>query len=361
MTLRWVFVIAAVLLVLTTAANGQSIRMLRVGVVTDDVIRVADVAELAGLDAQAADAIGKLRLARAPAPGAGLTVKQDRLRTVLREARVNLAAVSLRGGTRCEVSRPADMPGSTRPVSRPASATPVQAASDSGKGETPGVATLASAVRGFFRERLAAYGGQVNVRFAEGVRSELGLSAPRFSFEVRPKKRRMLGLVSLEVEVREAGRVLRRVPVVAEVTLVKRVVVAKTPINRGAPIRPGHLMVAERTFTKAEDVGEADPAAFAGNEAKNFIPVGRVLHSGDVKPLDLVRRGDRITVTLRRGRLVIETVAKARKNGGYGDVIEVMNEVTRKNYFVRVVGPGAGEVTDMPAPRLAALPQRSSR
>ncbi len=103
----WRFTFLAIGLILTPAAKAETIRMLRVAVVTDDVIRLSDVAELIGFEAAQAQAIGDLRVAPAPPPGARRGIEQSKVRDVLRAARVNLAVVSLKGVTRTEVSRPA--------------------------------------------------------------------------------------------------------------------------------------------------------------------------------------------------------------------------------------------------------------
>lgn len=355
----WWFTFLAIGLILAPAAKAETVRMLRVAVVADNVIRLSDVAELIGFEAAQAQAIGDLRVAPAPAPGARRTIEQSKVRDVLRAARVNLAVVSLKGATRTEVSRPASPPTPASLLVRVNATVPNAYATTPRTDEpTPEPhVTLALKVRNYFEQQLTGAGGQVEVTFSNAVHGALELASPRFTFRIRAAGDRQLGVVSLQVEVFEGDTRVQTVPLVVRVTLAKPVVVASRAINRGEVIRAAdHLTTTQRVFTRMADVVQGTPATFDGSEARRFIAAGDLVTAKDVKPRTLVKRNDRVSVTLRRAGLTIRTVAKARQAGSHGSLIEVINEASRKRYTVRITGPGEAEVAMHESLRIAAGP-----
>ena len=353
---RWRFTFLAIGLTLAPAAQAETVRMLRVVVVTDNVIRLADVAELIGFEAALAQSIGDLRVAPAPSPGARRTIEQSHVRDVLRAARVNLAAVSLMGVTRTEVSRPA-APASALVNINATRPNTYRTTPRADEPTSEAHVTLASKVRDYFKQRLAGAGGQVEVTFSNAVHGALELASPRFAFRIRAADDRQLGVVTLQVEVFEDDTRVQTVPLVVRVTLAKPVVVASRAINRGEVIRAAdHLATVQRVFTRMANVAQGTPATFNGSEARRFIAAGDRVTAKDVKPRTLIKRNDRISVTLRRAGLTIRTVAKARQAGSHGRLIEVINETSRKRYTVRITGPGEAEAVTPETTRIAAGP-----
>ncbi len=198
---------------------------------------------------------------------------------------------------------------------------------------------MEAAVRRALEERLARFDGQVEVRFAAGSKGVLGLGGAGMSFGVRLRGEAALGLVSMEVDLLEAEKVTRTVPVVAEVALTASVVIARRPINRGTMVRSEDVGMEERRFTRAETVGLTTTAAVVGREAKRYIEAGDMVTGRDVQAIPLVRRGDLVTVWFHRGGVSIRGGAKALKEGSQGDRIEVKSEPAGQVYAAVVTGP----------------------
>jgi flagella basal body P-ring formation protein FlgA len=195
----------------------------------------------------------------------------------------------------------------------------------------------------------------VEIQFnrSEKLRSALSLSAPRFSFEVEPHNAVPLGLVSLRVSVFEGGELVQTVPVVAEVALIRRVVVAKRPVNRGMAIGDGDVSLELRRFSDISRIGVTDPRAVVGQRARVFVDRGEMVLARDVEPLPLVSRGDFVTVYHRQGGLLVKTVGKALGGGSYGDTIPVKNEGSKRSYEATITGPQTVEVRAAVAPDIA--------
>lgn len=129
-----------------------------------------------------------------------------------------------------------------------------------------------------------------------------------------------------------------------QVSLSKQVVVAARQINRSEVIGPQDLTMAERVYERPEDVGISEPAKLVGQRIKRFVQAGEQISVRDVEPMPLVSRNDLVTVTIRRGHVVIRGVAKAMSTGSYGATVTLKNEMSRETFSAVVTGPRTAEV-----------------
>jgi flagella basal body P-ring formation protein FlgA len=254
---------------------------------------------------------------------------------------VNLANLCIGGSAMCNVYRPAA--AANEP---PGAAGKRISESKTAKDEPR---TVEAAVRKDLAGRLAKFGGQVEVRFAAASKGVLDLGGKGVTFNVRPRGSALLGLLNFDVDLVEAGKVARTVPVMAEVALTRPVVIARRPINRGAMVRAEDVGMDERRFSKLESIGLTATAAVLGHEAKRYIDRGEMLLTRDVQAMPLVRRGDYVTVWFHRGGLVVRGSAKALKEGAQGERIEVKSEPAGQVYTVVVTGPKTVEAGQVDA------------
>lgn len=328
------------------ADDTATIRLWPTAVVTSDAVMLEDIAQLSQGDA---DLLSKLRLCRilsAPPAGNSTVLTLNDVTKAIAAAGVNPTRILMRGSSRCLISRPAES-ASKAPTSQPA--LPAQAASATTRSAADPAAepgTLEETLRQYFIARLANLAGKVQVRFSPAARKALALSKPTYDFRIRHRDGELLGLVGLEVDVLENGSVADTVPIIAEVAVLKPVVMARTPINRGETIETKHVMLMEQRFVRISEIGITDMQSVIGQEATAFLDRGRMISFRDVRVKPLVRRGELVTVWVRNGELVIKTAAKALTAGTYGDSIEVKNEATGESYAVTVTGPQTAEVRD---------------
>lgn len=339
-----------------SATATISVELWPTAVVTADRVLLEDVARIrAAADTSLASALRACEITSSPSPGGLSVIGLDDVSDALVRAGINLTHVILRGSLHCQVSRPSGAV-STRPVAnrarrvagtpatRPAAGLRAATHDDAGTPFADDPGTLDAAVRKFLAARLASLGGEPQIRFSPTARRALALAGPAYTFRVRPRSNDLLGLVTLEADVLEGGRVTQTVPIVAEVALLKSIVVTRRPINRGQILEERDLMLVERQFTRVGDIGLSDIQPLLGQEANRFLDSGALIAARDVQSRPLVRRGDLVTVWVRQGGLVVKTVAKALRPGVYGETIEVKNEVTKETFPVTVTGPGTAEV-----------------
>jgi flagella basal body P-ring formation protein FlgA len=365
--------------------TGETVvRIYPSAVVTQEVITLADVAALEGPAETLAD---QWPIARAPRPGQALDLQLDQIQESLGHQGANLAFWVFRGSTYCRVNRPAgtvDAQGHDSAVTiRTGARSPVDAkrdlsditASDAGSRsdsspDRPDPNTLGGAVYDFLTERLSSLGGSPVIEFTPQLSRRVGLSQPRYQFQLTTESDRLLGLVPLSITVFEDGREQQVLRALLKVSLRKPVVVAANAINRGATLEADDVRLEERVYESIRDIGLTDAAPLIGQRARQFIRPGEQISPRDIEPVPLVRRNDLVTITLRQGGLLIRGSATALSSGGYGDVIELKSALARRSgesFAAVVTGHRTAEVRpagwsmDMPLPEAAGLPPDRSR
>lgn len=330
----------------TVQAQSASIRLWRRAVVDDDVVRLADVARIEGFTGESFALLADQVVADAPAPGQRVTVDHDQILSRLKAAGLRLVDIRLSGATAVEVSRPAG--SAPQPPREQDSEPDALGATVHQKKETTDPHTLGGAVEAYIRGALARYDGEVEITYhrSRRLQSALDLSEPQYQFRIAPSNSTPLGIVCLRVDVVSNGQVEQTVPVMADVALMRRVVIARRPINRGQTVDVRDVALEVRRFTDAGDLGEVDARALIGQQARRFVDKDALLTGRDVAPLPLVRRGQLINVYRRKGGLLIKTVAKAMGTGAYGDTIIVRNEASKRSFEVTITGPQSAEVRD---------------
>ena len=339
------------------AGNGEAIaQMYPTAVVTADRITLGDLAELRG---EAAELAAAWPIAQAPKVGTSRVIDLHHVQKVLARRGVNLGHWVFRGNTRCTVRRPSrsapdctDLPGCTARAPADRDRDPVGPGAAGPAPIRAGIPdidpdSLGGVLHEHIRHRLAHIGGVPLVEFPPQVMRLCGLSKPTYAFHVESRSDRLLGVVPLSVTIYEKDRVKQVLRVLARVSLRKPVLVAARPINRGQTIDPGDLTVEDRVFERIGDIGLTDAEPLIGQRAAGFIKEGEQIGARDIEPVPLIRRNDLVTVVVRRGNLMIKGSARALSSGGYGDVVELKNEMARRSaetYTAVVTGRKTAEV-----------------
>jgi len=337
---------------------GGEIRIWPTAAVSSDQITVGDIAELRGFDAPAAERLRCLVVSAAPREGGQIPVQAGDVQGALAEGHVNLADVVFVGTSRCTVSRPKAPREQLATVHSGARHAPMTSPTRRGKSiqkvvgkataktEAPAPSTLESELREFISARTGEQEGKIEIRFSPTCRRELELDAAGLKVDIRQRDDAKLGLLTFEVTMASAGQATRTLPVVAEVAVVKDVVVAKRAINRGETIEGRNLKLEQRRFTDYSQIGITDLAAVVGQQARQMIRTGEMLGVRSMECKPLVRRGDPVTIWMRQGGLVIKAAGRAQEAGSLGQKIEVARDgMKRKQDLIEAVVTGPATVT----------------
>lgn len=324
-----------------------SIRVWPSAVVVDDTARLADLAELRGFDSETESMLAKLKVTGAPPPGGSRVIHMNLIRSVLSAGGANMATVTLSGATQCAISRPSQIVATAGADHSPSLPGRRQGKVDRVSAGAPASkpSTLRRAVFDYFNDEFARYGGRADVVFDRTSDQVLDLSGPAYQFRVRRRNGSPLGLVQLEVAVLADGRTVQTVPLVAQVSMVRRVVVARRAVNQGATIKTSDVELIPLSFTRLDKLGVDDIAHVVGQRAKRFISAGSVVDAGVIESVPLVTRGQLVTLTSVAGAIRVVTTAKAVQDGLLGETVTIRaTDNKRVELDAVVVGPGAVEI-----------------
>ncbi|MGB0714823.1 MAG: flagellar basal body P-ring formation chaperone FlgA [Phycisphaerae bacterium] len=345
-----------ILLVPSFAAQASMIRMWPAAVVNGEEIRVGDICDFSRLPADTPKEWQDAVVAKSPPHGGSRIIHMDRLRTAFRESGANLAKLRIGGALRCVVTRPAEP--------RQAPDTPLiqqHRASHNNTTETPdeqAAETLRHVVTKALDQSLDYYQGKAEVIFNKDS-GFLDLTSPPYEFRIRELGRQPVGLVSLSVDIISEGREPQTVPVVAQVRLVRDVLVAKRGINQGATIGQSDLTRKTMVFTRLRDLGLQDQALAIGQRAKKFIQAGTMIEDDMLESVPLVQRGQLVNVISAAGGIRVVTSGRVATDAKLGESVRVRASNDRRVEFDGVVvGPGEVQIGGLDVTRLTLLPGR---
>ena len=122
----------------------------------------------------------------------------------------------------------------------------------------------------------------------------------------------------------------------------ERTVVAARTIPAKTLIDPDDLLLRQVATPGAV----TDPGQIIGQEARVALYAGRPIRSADIGPPAVVERNQIVTLVYARNGLVIRTEGRALDRAGPGDVIRVMNVMSRHSVRARINEGGVAHATD---------------
>ncbi len=145
-------------------------------------------------------------------------------------------------------------------------------------------------------------------------------------------------------QVTDAGRA-RDVSVIVDLQRIPGIVVATRALPRGTVITARDVKLEFVTSGNFPSDGYGDLDQVIGLETTRGISAGQHLRRGAIRRPVLVFRNKVVTVRSRTAGVQVTTSAKAREDGGLGDVIRVEAlEDRNSTYLARVSGPHEVEV-----------------
>lgn len=394
-----------------TAALAGQIRIWPTAAVERTDVRLGDVASITGFDLETTQSLAALTLEPSGQPGATIAIRSLDVRRVLDTARVNWNEISLLGSSTCDVlireaAVSAALPGrdafdrDRHAVDKggdhrirdaglsPRAARRTELVAD-GSGVFRPVAfrepmardsqpeatrdraneTLQDALDAYIEGFVGDLGGRVEVRYSRAHRGALAFSRPAYDFSITPRRiggaEGRLGMHWFDVHVRKTDAAVASngpdgsgapnasdheghvVPVLADISLLKPVVVVSQIVNRGQEITSRDIRLEARSFTSTDDIGMTDPASVIGMEARRALRPSDMLKATDVQRKALVRRNQLVTILSRAGSITAQSAGRAATDGWYGDRIVVRIEGTQERLHAIVTGPGTVSVQDL--------------
>jgi flagella basal body P-ring formation protein FlgA len=294
------------------------------------VVTLGDVAEVLAADPRQAEPLAAVELFSAPTPGQQRVVRLRDLQDLLATRQVNLAEHRFSGAGQVVVE------GRGEPQAAPR--TPL----------SPSVRKraerLVSEAIVRFLQKAAPGGPSWNVEVTLSDAQARAIPADGTKIAVRGGEPPWTGSQQFEVAV-EAREGAGRFAVRADVAARQPVVVAAVALARGAVVRQCDVQVVPATAVTDSTDAMHTLDEVVGKEAMRAVPAGSVVQTSALRAPVIIRRGEVITIFSRSPGIRVRTEARAREDGGLGDLISVEPLSERKKVFsVRVSGIQEAEV-----------------
>jgi flagella basal body P-ring formation protein FlgA len=231
-----------------------------------------------------------------------------------------------------------NQPQADAPASQPAPAAVAAAPATSPADDNP-IKTLRQTLVEDVATRLNLPADSLQVDFKAQDEKVLNLSSPLFHYQVDPIHVRTLGNVSWDVSIISNDGSSKKITIVAEARAWQNQLVAQNPMSMGQVIRASDIVQRRALVDQTSDDPLVTQDQVVGQQAARELKSGTVLTARMIDPMQLVKIGQYVTITLDQGTVKIKTVARAMEGGSYGQTIRVKNEETKDLFQVVITGP----------------------
>lgn len=239
-------------------------------------------------------------------------------------------------------------PTEVEPASRVAAPTPVQ---DEG--------TLKQFVHDYWQRRFTLHAERVNWR---DYQWQIEVSIPEAVSKLPPCRQTLqaeTGLVNLPVG---RQRLRLRCPDTpgwlitsrSQISVLMPVVVTRTALAPEHVLQVSDLAVTQILLSAQQADVLTDPAQAIGRRPLRALRAGQPVRNRSLEAAMLVRKGDKVRLTLSEGGMAISMEGTALQDGQKGEIISIKNERGGKIISATVSGPGQLQVFG-PTPEMAQL------
>ena len=311
---------AVLLLFATSGVTGAAELQLRAECrAAKGLVTLGDIAEVFTQDAAEADGLRQIDLMPAPPPGESRTLRLREIQDLLSVRGINLAKHRFSGASQVALSSEATARTQAAAPDRPVAIARFE--------------NLAKTAIARYLKGRAGDGVEMDVTLSDEQARAISQASGELHVEggASPWHGKQQFLITAP-----SASGPQRVAIEALVKLPPSIVVATATLPRGTILRASdvRLQPGKPAEGKAQVYQTLDDVI--GKETTRPIAPDQILDDQIVRRPVLVKRGEIVTVHARSGALDVRTTARARDDGGVGDVITVESISDRSSYFARV-------------------------
>ncbi len=282
--------------------------------VTDARLTLADIAVIKPQGSEA-EAIGRLPVGGAPAPGGSKELSTVSVITSLRNRR-EVADVDWQGSSTILVQR---------------------------QGLHISKQQLQQIIAEFLKENSARL-PKAEIRFTS-FRSpeEVILPMGKPSWKVTPSHPEIMGSSSFSIFFFVDGQPSSNCLVRGKLEALADVATAVTTLHKGDVITANNIIMARRTIDDLDNPFR-DTTLLIGKQADRTIKAGRAIEQAHIVSPPIIKSGEMVKIFARKGLLQISASGIAKANGRQGETIRVKNISSGKLIYCRVEAPGVVSV-----------------
>jgi flagella basal body P-ring formation protein FlgA len=307
--------LAAFALLSATVCNIYASDLTRVHIlgnvqIDEENILLGHIAKIEGNDSQMTQKLSGIVVGRAPLPGHSRKLDGARIKTRLKQNRIDLTQLVL------------DLPPSIT-VSRSFIDVSQEKIKD--------------LVSDHISANLLSGNSSASIKSIQ-VSEGLRLPNGRITYKVTaPRGRDMVGQVPFSVNFDVNGKLYKRIWTTVTIEVLAEVVITKKPLGRHKPITEDDITVMEMDLAKVPSDVITDPEAVLGKRTRRAIGSKTVLRANLVEFPPLVKRGDVVVIVAETNGLKITALGQVKKKGALGDRIPVVNFESKKVLYARVM------------------------
>jgi len=184
---------------------------------------------------------------------------------------------------------------------------------------------MARAVTDFLHKHFAKTGEEFDLHFRHIPELSKKLPGDCDFQVVTSANQNFSGNVVVIVAAVSQGRTVKKYPVSLKIRVYKEVLVACNTLNRGALLSPGDFEMVKREITMMRESPVDSFDELLNQQAARVIGKNSILTWNEKEPVPAIMQGDIITITLKADNFHITAQGRARKSGGVGETIPVIN------------------------------------
>lgn len=279
--------------------------------VNKDKTYLEDISLITGDDAGLVRRLRGIEIGRSPLPGKSRRIEASHIELRLKQFHIDTSTVRLNVPGNAEVIR-----GYTQ-VSRE---------------------TIRNVVLTYIRQSMPLKNNNVSVKEVQFKR-DIILPKGVTTYQVEPPGDRDLsGKVPFGVRIFVGGKFEKKVWAVADIDVLKHVIVAKRPLGRYRKITEDDIELKEMDMANLPSDTLTDYGDILGKRTRKAIDVNAVLRSDMIEFPPLVKRGDVVVVVAESAGLRITAIGVVKeREGRAGERIRVENLDSKKSIYAQVV------------------------
>lgn len=150
--------------------------------------------------------------------------------------------------------------------------------------------------------------------------------------------------IYLPVNIVVDGDIFKSIGLMFNINKFKSVVVAKNGIKQGQLISPDSVELENIETTQLSGQAFSNVNDVIGKIAKKSLSSGNIVTIETVENVYAVSKGDNVIIQIKSSGLKITAKGICMENGGYGDMVKVVNEDTKKVLYGNVIDSGTVEI-----------------
>ena len=293
----------------SSSLAGTTVSALEKAKVRSKMIRLGDVSEIKGEDAQLVEKLKSIMLGKAPLPGEMRKISAHYIEVKVRQKDIDPADVKLYLPEKIEV------------VSEAVEVSPQK---------------VEEIIKQFILKKMPWHPEQVTIRVSP-VKNVV-LATGKITYEVVPRKREdYLGTTNLSLVFMVNGRVEKKLWVNAYIDVTKEVVVSNHSLRRHSVIKKEDIRLEKMNLAELPANVITSPVEVIGKMTRRVIDPNLPIRINFLEVPPLVKRGDLVTIVAESDTLKITTQGFVTEDGCEGEMVRVINTNSRKDVYARVV------------------------